>query len=221
MSGSNAIIVIDDSVDIVEALGNFLFLRARGCSRCTAVPRGFALMARRSSVCAVAKHAGRCGLSSTSPNIQGRTICAFGEACAWPVLSFVEKFRDDFEERRRGRGPLGQAAKRRKRQTSMAAKETKPAVETVTVKVDGVPSRFHMTPSWRENRADHRVEPANKTASNPPLLLSPRCRSPATPHVPRARRGLGRPGGWQAADERGRRNQGVPDATALRRRPRA
>jgi NADH-quinone oxidoreductase subunit F len=32
-------------------------------------------------------------------NIQGRTICAFGEACAWPVLSFVTQFRDEFEAR--------------------------------------------------------------------------------------------------------------------------
>ncbi len=30
-------------------------------------------------------------------NIQGRTICAFGEAAAWPVLSYVKKFKDDFE----------------------------------------------------------------------------------------------------------------------------
>ncbi len=26
----------------------------------------------------------------------GRTICAFGEACSWPVQSFVGKFREDF-----------------------------------------------------------------------------------------------------------------------------
>jgi NADH-quinone oxidoreductase subunit F len=26
----------------------------------------------------------------------GRTICAFGEACAWPVQSFVGKFKDEF-----------------------------------------------------------------------------------------------------------------------------
>jgi NADH-quinone oxidoreductase subunit F len=32
-------------------------------------------------------------------NIQGRTICAFGEACAWPVLSFVNKFVDEFNAR--------------------------------------------------------------------------------------------------------------------------
>jgi len=40
-------------------------------------------------------------------NIQGRTVCAFGEACAWPVLSFVEKFRDEFE----ARGAADEAAK--------------------------------------------------------------------------------------------------------------
>ena len=35
-------------------------------------------------------------LKSVADNIAGRTICAFGEACAWPTQSFVAKFRDDF-----------------------------------------------------------------------------------------------------------------------------
>jgi NADH-quinone oxidoreductase subunit F len=29
----------------------------------------------------------------------GRTICAFGEACSWPVQSFVGKFKDEFVAR--------------------------------------------------------------------------------------------------------------------------
>jgi NADH-quinone oxidoreductase subunit F len=29
-------------------------------------------------------------------NIQVDTICAFGEACSWPVQSFVGKFKDEF-----------------------------------------------------------------------------------------------------------------------------
>jgi NADH-quinone oxidoreductase subunit F len=29
----------------------------------------------------------------------GRTICAVGEACAWPVQSFIAKFRDEFVAR--------------------------------------------------------------------------------------------------------------------------
>jgi NADH-quinone oxidoreductase subunit F len=54
-------------------------------------------------------------LLSIAQNIQGRTICAFGEACAWPVLSFVSKFRDEFDARaaadeakRQGGGAAGQ-----------------------------------------------------------------------------------------------------------------
>ncbi len=40
----------------------------------------------------------------------GRTLCAFGEACSWPVQSFVAKFKDEFvakgaaDEERRSRG---------------------------------------------------------------------------------------------------------------------
>jgi len=36
-------------------------------------------------------------LKNVADNIAGRTICAFGEACSWPVQSFVEKFKDEFE----------------------------------------------------------------------------------------------------------------------------
>ena len=35
-------------------------------------------------------------LKSVADQIAGRTICAFGEACSWPVQSFVAKFKDEF-----------------------------------------------------------------------------------------------------------------------------
>jgi hypothetical protein len=38
-------------------------------------------------------------LKTIGDNIAGRTICAFGEACAWPTQSFVEKFPEDFAAR--------------------------------------------------------------------------------------------------------------------------
>ena len=34
-------------------------------------------------------------LDAVARNIDGRTICAFGEASSWPTESFVEKFRDE------------------------------------------------------------------------------------------------------------------------------
>ena len=35
-------------------------------------------------------------LKNVADQIAGRTICAFGEACAWPTQSFVQKFGDEF-----------------------------------------------------------------------------------------------------------------------------
>ena len=35
-------------------------------------------------------------LLSVANQIEGRTICAFGEAAAWPTQSFVGKFKDEF-----------------------------------------------------------------------------------------------------------------------------
>jgi hypothetical protein len=38
-------------------------------------------------------------LKTVADNIAGRTICAFGEACAWPTQSFVDKFPEEFATR--------------------------------------------------------------------------------------------------------------------------
>ena len=38
-------------------------------------------------------------LKTVGDNIAGRTICAFGEACAWPTQSFVQKFPEEFAAR--------------------------------------------------------------------------------------------------------------------------
>jgi hypothetical protein len=44
-------------------------------------------------------------LKNVADNIAGKTICAFGEACAWPTQSFVQKFREEFEARARKPAP--------------------------------------------------------------------------------------------------------------------
>jgi NADH-quinone oxidoreductase subunit F len=38
-------------------------------------------------------------LLSVASNIEGNTICALGDAAAWPVKAFITKFRDEFEAR--------------------------------------------------------------------------------------------------------------------------
>lgn len=102
MSGSGAVIVMDDSTDIVGALANLSeFYAHESCGQCTPCREG-ALWLSKALHRMTHGHARKQDadyLLHIAQNIQGRTICAFGEAAAWPVLSFVKKFRDEFEAR--------------------------------------------------------------------------------------------------------------------------
>ncbi|MGD0261081.1 MAG: NADH-quinone oxidoreductase subunit NuoF [Verrucomicrobiota bacterium] len=121
MSGSGAIIVLDDSADIVEALANIAeFYAHESCGQCTPCREGSLWMAK--ALHRLTHGEGRANdadyLVRIADNIPGgRTICAFGEACAWPVQSFIGKFKDEFvargmadEERcaRQGAGPTAE-----------------------------------------------------------------------------------------------------------------
>jgi NADH-quinone oxidoreductase subunit F len=100
MSGSSAIIVMDDSRDIVGCLANVAeFYAHESCGQCTPCREGALWMAKalHRMTHGEARKADADYLLHIAQNIQGRTICAFGEAAAWPVLSFVKKFREDFE----------------------------------------------------------------------------------------------------------------------------
>ncbi len=102
MSGSGALIVLDDTADMVEVLANIAeFYAHESCGQCTPCREGALWMSK--ALHRLTHHQGRKQdadyLVHIARNIQGRTVCAFGEACAWPVLSFVAKFREEFESR--------------------------------------------------------------------------------------------------------------------------
>lgn len=100
MAGSGGIIVMDDSTDMVWALANINeFYAHESCGQCTPCREGSLWMKKITR--RMVEHGGRkedAGLLvNVADNIAGRTICAFGEACAWPTQSFVAKFRSEFE----------------------------------------------------------------------------------------------------------------------------
>lgn len=100
MSGSGAIIVLDDSVNMVKALANLSeFYAHESCGQCTPCREGSLWMSK--ALQRMTHGQGRpedaAYLTEIAQNIQGRTVCAFGEAAAWPVLSYVKKFREEFE----------------------------------------------------------------------------------------------------------------------------
>ncbi len=96
MAGSGGVIVMDDSRDMVWALNNINeFYAHESCGQCTPCREGSLWMKKMTEPDA-ARRRGQTDpdvLKSVADNIAGRTICAFGEACAWPTQSFVAKFR--------------------------------------------------------------------------------------------------------------------------------
>jgi NADH-quinone oxidoreductase subunit F len=99
MAGSGGVIVMDDTRDMVWALNNINeFYAHESCGQCTPCREGSLWMKK---ITERMLHGGGVEqdtdtLKSVADNIAGRTICAFGEACAWPTQSFVAKFRDEF-----------------------------------------------------------------------------------------------------------------------------
>ena len=102
MAGSGGVIVLDDSRDMVWALNNINeFYAHESCGQCTPCREGSLWMQK------ITDRMLRGGgvtedprtLKTIGDNIAGRTICAFGEACAWPTQSFVEKFPEEFATR--------------------------------------------------------------------------------------------------------------------------
>ncbi len=100
MSGSAAIIVMDDSADIVESLANLSeFYAHESCGQCTPCREGSLWMSKalQRMTHGGARKEDADYLLKIADNIPGgRTICAFGEACSWPVQSTVGKFKDEF-----------------------------------------------------------------------------------------------------------------------------
>ena len=102
MSGSGGIIVMDDTVDMVEAMANInAFYAHESCGQCTPCREGSLWMKKITTrMCGGgARKEDADLLLSVANQIEGRTICAFGEAASWPTQSFIAKFRDEFEDK--------------------------------------------------------------------------------------------------------------------------
>jgi NADH-quinone oxidoreductase subunit F len=100
MAGSGGIVVFDDQTDVVELAHRIMgFYHHESCGQCTPCREGTGWLEK---LCGrLAKGEGNPGdvdlLSNIADGIAGNTICALGEAAAWPMLGFITKFRAEFE----------------------------------------------------------------------------------------------------------------------------
>ncbi|MBA3963280.1 MAG: NADH-quinone oxidoreductase subunit NuoF [Chthoniobacterales bacterium] len=102
MAGSGGIIVMDDSRDMLWALNNINeFYAHESCGQCTPCREGSLWMKKitQRMLDGGGVTQDPATLKNVADNIAGKTICAFGEACAWPTQSFLEKFPNEFATR--------------------------------------------------------------------------------------------------------------------------
>jgi len=100
MLGSGAVIVMDDSRDMVESLLRLsYFYQHESCGQCTPCREGTGWLWR--VVQRIQHGQGRPEdielLDNVAFNIMGRTICALGDAAAMPVRAMIKHFRHEFE----------------------------------------------------------------------------------------------------------------------------
>lgn len=98
--GSGAVIVMDDTTCMVRALERLAyFYHEESCGQCTPCREGTGWLYR--IVHRIEKGEGRPEdldlLLSLCENIAGRTICALGDAAAWPVQGMLKHYRKEFE----------------------------------------------------------------------------------------------------------------------------
>ena len=98
MAGSGGVIVLDDSRKMSWVLNNLnAFYAHESCGQCTPCREGSTWMKKISDriVAGDASPQDVATLESVAYQIDGRTICAFGEASSWPVEAIIAKFREE------------------------------------------------------------------------------------------------------------------------------
>jgi len=100
--GTAAVIVMDTSTDIVKAIARLAkFYKHESCGQCTPCREGtgwmWRVMERMVKGNAAVEEIDM--LLNVSYEIEGHTICALGDAAAWPIQGLIRHFRPEMEQR--------------------------------------------------------------------------------------------------------------------------
>jgi NADH-quinone oxidoreductase subunit F len=100
--GTAAVIVMDKSTDIVRAIARIsYFYKHESCGQCTPCREGtgwmWRVLTRMADGRATKREIGL--LLEVTTQVEGHTICALGDAAAWPIQGLIRHFRDEIERR--------------------------------------------------------------------------------------------------------------------------
>ena len=100
--GTAAVIVMDKSTDIIRAIARIsYFYKHESCGQCTPCREGTGWMWRVLTRMAEGRAQKReiDMLLEVTKQVEGHTICALGDAAAWPIQGLIAHFRHEIEER--------------------------------------------------------------------------------------------------------------------------
>ena len=100
--GTAAVIVMDQSTDMIAAIANLShFYKHESCGQCTPCREGTGWMWRvmERMVRGEAQISEIDTLLEVTKQVEGHTICALGDAAAWPIQGLIRHFRDEMEGR--------------------------------------------------------------------------------------------------------------------------
>ena len=100
--GTAAVIVMDQSTDIIKAIARLsAFYKHESCGQCTPCREGTGWMMRVMNrlVTGDAEIEEIDMLHDVTKQVEGHTICALGDAAAWPIQGLIRHFRDEIEDR--------------------------------------------------------------------------------------------------------------------------
>ncbi len=100
--GTAAVIVMDNSTDMIKAIGRLAyFYKHESCGQCTPCREGTGWMWRVLTRMVEGRAQKReiDMLLDVSKQVEGHTICALGDAAAWPVQGLIRHFRHEIEAR--------------------------------------------------------------------------------------------------------------------------
>jgi NADH-quinone oxidoreductase subunit F len=100
--GTAGLIVMDEDTDLIKVITRISeFYYHESCGQCTPCREGTGWLWK--ILQRIERGEGRKEdvdlLMDIANNIEGNTICALGDAAAWPVQSMIRRFRDEFEKR--------------------------------------------------------------------------------------------------------------------------
>jgi NADH-quinone oxidoreductase subunit F len=101
MAGSGGVIVMDETTSIVEALDAAArFFADESCGQCSPCREGTGWVHRimRRILDGHGTMQDLDDLLAIAGGMEGNTICVFADAAAWPIQSYIAKFRDEFEQ---------------------------------------------------------------------------------------------------------------------------